>query len=88
MFTCRILKINQLSGTIPAWLGDFASLTQLYVICVRMIGNSGGLTLGVFPCRWLYRNQLSGTIPAELGALTYLTQLYVICEICMVTVFG
>ena len=68
---------NQLSGTIPAELGNLSSLTglnlgynQLSGTIPSELGNLSSLT-GLY----LYDNQLSGTIPSELGNLSSLTGL-------------
>ena len=58
------LTNNQLSGGIPAELGDLANLTQLFL-------HNNQLT-GEIPAEFLSYNQLTGEIPAELGSLTNL----------------
>ena len=80
---------NQLTGSIPAELGDLSSLTQLslnnnrqYVRETRAF--EGGLTGSIPPelgnlssltVLWLGGNQLTGPIPTELGNLSSLTGL-------------
>ncbi len=71
------LNNNQLSGAIPAELGNLAQLQQL-----RLYGNelSGAIpaelgNLTQLQQLRLYGNELSGPIPAELGNLTQLQQL-------------
>ncbi len=75
--TQLILGYNNLSGTIPAELGNLTKLTKLHLQLNQLsgtippeLGNLTGLT-----SLWLYANQLSGTIPPELGNLTGLTSL-------------
>ena len=73
-----ILTNNQLTGTIPAELGDLTNLLQL-----RLDGNQ--LT-GTIPAElgdltslqrlYLNENELTGPIPTELGNLTSLQNLY------------
>ena len=72
------LRTNQLTGEIPAELGNLTNLTHLYLYRNQLtgaipaeLGNLANLqTLD------LYGNQLTGAIPAELGNLTNLTHLY------------
>ena len=71
------LESNQLSGPIPAELGNLTSLESLALGNNQLSGpipaELGNLTsLGSL---FLYRNQLSGPIPAELGNLTSLESL-------------
>ena len=75
--TSLSLSQNQLSGEIPAELGNLTSLTGLDLSHNQLSGEIpaelGGLTslIGLS----LRNNQLSGEIPAELGNLTSLTGL-------------
>ena len=69
---------NQLSGTIPAEIGNLTSLSyldlggnQLSGTIPAEIGNLTSLSV-----LFLADNQLSGTIPVEVGNLTRLTGLY------------
>ena len=72
------LWVNQLSGEIPAELGDLTKLKWLDLYNNELSGEIpaevGGLTnlKGLI----LADNELSGEIPAELGDLTNLTELY------------
>ncbi len=68
---------RQLTGSIPAKLGDLDSLTFLYLYGNRLtgsipaeLGNIGSL-LNLF----LYDNRLTGSIPAELGDISGLLNL-------------
>ena len=76
--TLLLLHDNQLSGAIPAELGNLANLqflrladNQLSGAIPAELGNLANLTT-----LWLFSNQLSGAIPAELGNLTNLTKLW------------
>ncbi len=71
------LSDNQLSGSIPAELGNLSNLTELVLWDNQLsgsipaeLGNLSNLTELV-----LWDNQLSGSIPAELGNLSNLTEL-------------
>jgi len=71
------LDINQLTGSIPAELGNMSKLRTLILFSNNLtgpippeLGNLSNLDYLV-----LDNNQLSGTIPAELGNLTELTLL-------------
>ena len=72
------LSFNNLTGPIPAELGNLTSLTGLSLDFNQLsgpipaeLGNLTSLTsLG------LKSNNLTGSIPAELGNLTYLTRLF------------
>ena len=71
------LSENQLSGTIPAEIGNLTSLTTLSISFNQLSGTIpveiGNLTS--LEHLLLGSNQLSGTIPAELGNLTRLISL-------------
>ena len=69
------LQVNQLSGNIPAELGNLEHLTYLNLFVNQLTGTIpaelGNLTQLVL--LRLDVNQLTGSIPAELGNLTQLT---------------
>ena len=69
---------NQLTGTIPAALGNLASLTVMNLNSNQLTGpiptELGDLT-SLTELR-LYDNQLTGEIPVELAQLTQLVELY------------
>ena len=76
--TTLYLEENQLSGPIPAALGNLNNLTQLILYSNQLsgpipaeLGNLNNLTQLI-----LAGNQLSGTIPSELGNLSNLTLLH------------
>ena len=76
--TGLILHSNQLSGEIPAELGDLTNLQKLYLNQNQLsgeipaeLGNLANLQELV-----LWANELSGEIPAELGNLANLQSLY------------
>ena len=68
------LQFRQLTGTIPAELGDLTNLqtVELHVnqLSGEIPGELGSLTN--LEILWLGHNQLSGEIPSELGGLTNL----------------
>ena len=76
--TQLFLTGNQLTGEIPAELGDLANLTQLFLSNNQLTGEIpaelGNLTY-LYDLD-LFINQLTGEIPAELGSLTNLTHLH------------
>ena len=68
---------NNLSGTIPAELGNLTSLQNLHLYYNQLSGTIPA-ELGELPnlkYLYLYNNNLSRTIPAELGNLISLTHL-------------
>jgi Leucine-rich repeat (LRR) protein len=69
---------NQLSGSIPAELGNLSNLRVLYLYSNRLSGSIPAELGNLSNLRWLYLNgnQLSGLIPAELGNLSNLQGLY------------
>ena len=71
------LQFRQLTGTIPAELGDLTNLqtVELHVnqLSGEIPGELGSLTN--LEILWLGHNQLSGEIPEELGSLPNLTYL-------------
>ena len=72
------LSVNELTGPIPAELGDLSRLTWLYLYSNQLTGPIPA-ELGDLPSLeylWLYSNQLTGPIPAELGDLSSLTWLW------------
>ena len=77
MFTPRLLKYNQIEGSIPTEFGVMSSLAHITIDHNRLTGplptELGQLSeLG---CLDFYHNQLSGTVPSEIGLLTKLTYL-------------
>ena len=75
--TQLILDNNQLTGEIPAELGNLTYLTELHLDNNQLTGEIpaelGNLTY--LERLWLGGNQLTGEIPAELGNLTNLKDL-------------
>ena len=69
------LNDNQLTGPIPAELGDLSSLTRLYLNDNQLTGPIPAEFGYLFSLRelWLSDNQLTGPIPAEFGYLFSLT---------------
>ena len=69
---------NQLTGEIPAELGDLPSLEVLSLYDNQLTGEIPAELGGLSNLTELYldRNQLTGEIPAELGSLTNLRWLY------------
>ncbi|MFZ3069884.1 MAG: hypothetical protein WA110_02010, partial [Anaerolineaceae bacterium] len=68
---------NQLSGAIPAELGQLTNLRELWLSDNQLSG-AIPTELGNLTRLWyleLYSNQLSGSIPTELGSLTNLREL-------------
>ena len=68
---------TQLSGEVPAELGNLANLEMLWLHDNQLSGEIppalGRLTY--LAMLWLHENQLSGTIPPELGNLANLFEL-------------
>jgi Leucine-rich repeat (LRR) protein len=69
--TRLFLDHNELSGSIPAELGQLGALTLLYLNHNELTGPSPAELgqLGALCSLYLEQNQLSGPIPAELGQL-------------------
>jgi hypothetical protein len=76
--TRLLLRGNQLTGTIPTWLGSLTGLTYLYLAENQLTGDIptelGSLTN--LQQLFLGHNQLTGTIPASFGGLTNLTSFF------------
>ncbi|MCG3192800.1 MAG: hypothetical protein DIJKHBIC_02047 [Thermoanaerobaculia bacterium] len=71
------LSFNNLSGTVPASIGNFSGLRYLYMAAGALtgplpqeIGNLSNLI-----SIWMSANQLSGPIPATIGNLSFLSHL-------------
>ena len=76
--TALVLESNELSGEIPAELGDLTNLEKLD-LCDNGLSGTIPAELGDLTNLQgleLYDNELSGEIPAELGKLTNLEILY------------
>ena len=71
------LSVNQLSGSLPAELGNLSNLTHLYLSGNHLTGSLpvGLSSLTNFTHLYMHYNQLSGSIPPELGNLQNLTNL-------------
>ena len=76
--TVLSLAYNNLSGTIPAELGDLSELQRLWLQSNNLSGTIPAELGNLDSLEWLqlYENQLTGEIPAELGDLSELRQLY------------
>lgn len=72
------IKNNELTGSIPAELGNLSNLRKLTVINNRLTGIIPATMGNLSNLRqlWLGNNQLTGSIPAELGNLFNLRRLY------------
>ena len=68
------LQSNQLSGSLPAELGDLTSLTHLWMYSNELTGSIPSQIGFLTSLRnvQLNSNQLSGTLPSEMGNLTSL----------------
>ena len=77
VFTLRLSR-NQLSGPIPAELGNLAGLRFLYLTSNQLSGPIPAQLGDLVNLQWLLLgfNQLSGPIPAELGNLANLGRLW------------
>ncbi|MGB0384773.1 MAG: hypothetical protein ACPGWR_08130 [Ardenticatenaceae bacterium] len=73
-----VLEQNQLTGAIPAELGDLGQLTWLQLNNNQLNGTIPPELGNLLQVTWLRLedNQLSGHIPAELGNITALESLY------------
>lgn len=71
------LNSNNLSGSLPASLGDLAALQYLHLNHNQLSGSMPGELGNLSSLRMLelYNNQLSGSIPSELGNLSSLHSL-------------
>ena len=69
---------NELTGTIPASLGDLSNLTALSLYRNELTGSIPGELGGMTSLQYLYLsdNELTGTIPAALAGMTSLQHLY------------
>jgi len=76
--TTLYLYNNQLSGEIPAALGNLAHLQTLQLGYNKLSGNIPAAlgNLAHLQTLYLYNNQLSGNIPPALGSLANLQTLY------------
>ena len=54
------LADNQITGSIPAWIGNLVNLKSLYAILI---------------CRQLQNNALRGAIPSQIGSLKQIESL-------------
>lgn len=75
------MYLNQLSGPIPASLGNITSLQYLYESVALCVGGGCERTAELTvddACmhRWLRSNRLTGPIPDSLGRLSNLLQMY------------
>ena len=72
------LRGNQLTGSIPAELGNLSSLTWLNLGGNQLTGSIPPELGDLVKLTWvdLWDNQLTGSIPVELGKLSSLSELY------------
>ena len=73
-----VLANNQLTGAIPATLGDLTNLQTLLLHSNHLMGPipAGLSDLSNLQTLWLHNNELTGPIPAWLGDLSNLEQLH------------
>ena len=69
---------NELTGTIPTWLGSLANLVELHLADNQLTGEISAELVGLTNLKVLALggNELTGTIPTWLGSLANLEELY------------